>query len=373
MKLKKEPMQHIYRIIVISVFGFFYLFPSSSISQTIEFKSVEFPNDSHIPIAVGTNEKLIETINETIRNEFNISSLDPAKVENFNWVSLFHDVVVSEDVAQITFSGELETNTIYYIDREFFVNLETGKSISPTFIPFHQLFKPDSYFKFLEKYWIPGINETISEYQNCTEDDSSFPYCSLYDIKYGLSKESKLVLYLNNDDCVPRVLQACTPSYSNSIMFDSLKKNLNDYGRQVLIDDQYLSMNRIEKLAYSHKTLPLAPKNMFITGKIDNKYSFKMGLQIKKDNTISGSYYYDSNKVALHLNGYIDDGEIYLKESHDGKVTGRFKFKISNKYSLDAINYNDKYLTGNWSSPDKSKTYTIDFEDLIADKISNNY
>ncbi|WKK77979.2 hypothetical protein QYS49_13485 [Marivirga salinae] len=372
MKLRSNIKHDLSLLALFLTFGVINLFPHSLKSQSVEFKSVDFPNDSHIPIAVGTNEKLIKTTNETIRNEFNISSLDPEKVENFNWVSLFHDVVVSEDVAQITFSGELETNTIYYIDREFFIDLETGKLIDPTFIPFHLLFKANSYFNFLEKYWVPGIKETIMEFQKCA-GEGALPYCSFYDIQYGPTDNNTILLSLNDDDCVPRVIQACTPSYSNSIMFDSLKKNLNDYGRQVLINDQYLSMNRIEKLAYAHKTLPLAPKNIFITGKIDNKYSFKMGLQIKKDNTISGSYYYDSNKVALHLNGYIDDGEIYLKESHDGKITGRFKFKISNKYSLDAINYNDKYLTGNWSSPDKSKTYAIDFEDLIADKIANNY
>ena len=345
---------------------------STGISQDIKFNSITFPNDSHIPKAIGQDTILVNQINKTIQEEFNISNLDPEKVENFNWVSLFHDVVVAENVAKITFSGELETNTIYYINREFFIDLETGKLIDPTFIPFHQLFKADSYFNFLEKYWLPGIKETINEFQKCA-GEGALPYCSFYDIQYGPTDNIKIMLSLNDDDCVPRVIQACTPSYSNSILFDCLKKNLNDYGRKVLIDDQYLSMNRIEKLAYSHKTLPLAPKNIFITGEIDKQYSFKMGLQIKQDNTISGSYYYDSNKVALHLKGYINDGEIYLKESHDGKITGSFKFKISNKYSSDAINYNGKYLTGNWSSPDKSKTYTIDFEDLIADKISNNY
>lgn len=333
----------------------------------IVFKSVSFPPDSYIPMAEGTNRQVAERINDQIKSTFDIESFDIDQVDEFRWSSLTYELTQLGNVVGISYSGEYISNTLYMINSQMFFDTTTGDELEEVDIPFHALFTLETYFPFVEKYWLSGVNKEFEAVSECAEHDVD-PYCSLYGVLYDI-KESDVLLELDNEDCLPRVLQACTPMYSTKVPLSVLTEYLSDFGKKVLLEDGYVSKNVTEKLIYGKRHLDRMPNHLFVTGKINGKYPFKMSLDMRGDGSVSGHYYYDSKKVNIVLSGEMVDGQIELKEKSNGTVTGKFSLLISEDYSSDGVRFNGKYLSGKWKTPDSSKVYPVVFEEVISNKL----
>lgn len=111
--------------------------------------------------------------------------------------------------------------------------------------------------------------------------------------------------------------------------------------------------------------------NLFFFGKIDNKYTFSMAINIDSTKKITGYYYYDNKREKISLKGQSFNETITLVETHNQKETGFFELMISknhNSYGLfiydDENEDNSKYLTGKWLSADKKKVLNIKFTEL---------
>jgi len=111
------------------------------------------------------------------------------------------------------------------------------------------------------------------------------------------------------------------------------------------------------KYAQSLKTT--IPDDIFIIGKIGEKYPFKMGLTFKDydyEVTIVGSYIYDSKpNNRIELKGYKQNNILEINEYVDGEITGHFTIKESTD---DQENNTYK---GKWTNADGTRTYDVDF------------
>lgn len=96
------------------------------------------------------------------------------------------------------------------------------------------------------------------------------------------------------------------------------------------------------------------------TGAINKTLDIKMKLSIA-DGKISGSYFYEKNKVDIPLKGTIDDSDNFEIQEYDaqGKVTGVFRGEYSGTLELE----------GDWSKP--GSDHKLPFA-LKADAVYNN-
>lgn len=100
----------------------------------------------------------------------------------------------------------------------------------------------------------------------------------------------------------------------------------------------------------------LSDGEYYFRGIIDHKYSFEMKFELK-ENSISGAYYYDSQKKEITLSGNIINGQLELDEKYKEKITGHF---TSSVLTTDSI-------SGVWKSP-KGKKLSFD---LLASNREN--
>lgn len=96
------------------------------------------------------------------------------------------------------------------------------------------------------------------------------------------------------------------------------------------------------------------------SGAINKTLNIKMKLSIA-DGKISGSYYYEKNKVEIPLKGTIDDSENFEIQEYDaqGKVTGVFRGEHTGILELE----------GDWSKPGSDRKLSFV---LKADAVYNN-
>lgn len=78
----------------------------------------------------------------------------------------------------------------------------------------------------------------------------------------------------------------------------------------------------------------------YFKGLINFKYAFHMRFTVE-NNSISGAYYYNSQRKEIELNGSIINGNLEVDESYKDKITGHFS---SNVFTSDSI-------SGIWKSP----------------------
>lgn len=311
------------------------------------------------------NSKIIEKINSQILERFMINSFEQKKLKEFRWYEVECGSELKGDLLYIWFKGEYYGPYPSFVEDDFYFSLKTGELLKANTIPFHSLFTLSGYLDFLNKYWLDGIKK---EFKSAIECADAEPYCSYYDIYTYSVEKDKLSITLS-DDCYPRVNQACSPYYKISIKLDSIKPFLSELGKYMLIESNYLSKSNIDKYNLNNLLKPKIPNNLFFFGKIDNKYSFSMAINIDNSNTISGYYYYDNKLEKIILKGKNYNETISLVETIDKKTTGFIELTVSKKYNSDGLfiyddNENYKYLTGKWTSSDKKKVFNIKFTEL---------
>lgn len=307
---------------------------------------------------------VVEKINNQILEYFMINSFKQNELEEFAWyhVWFFHEI--KQNIICLTVEGESGYGPYpSYLDDDIYFDLRTGERLEMPTIPFQSLFTLSGYMDFLQKYWLKGVKKEFIGIEKCAEME---PYCSYYDIIIDSANKKKLHISLVFD-CFPRVSQACSPSFAISVDINSISQYLNNIGKYILLESNYFSKTRVEKYLENKKLKNKLQENIFIFGKIDNKYPFSLAINVASDGIVSGFYFYDSKLQKISLLGTKIDNTISLTETIENKQTGFFEFKywselnrnMKNEFSL----YDGKgeliYLTGLWTNSDKTKQLPI--------------
>lgn len=235
-----------------------------------------------------------------------------------------------------------------------FFDLKSGEPLKKTIIPFQALFTLSGYLDFLNKYWLEGVKKEFITAIECAEIE---PYCSYYDINFNI--DSNNISISLTDDCYPHVAQGCSPVFSKTVEFDSIKQYLNNIGKYILFESNYNSMTPIEKFQENERLKDKIPDNVFLFGKIDDKYPFSMAINIDKKEQILGLYYYDSKLQKINLKGQSNDNTMFLTETVNNKQTGFFEFDI---------NIDSNPIEGKWMNCEKTKSLIVKFTKIMTCK-----
>ena len=348
-----------------------YCFPSSAqdniIVEKVEItETVDKKFTSYLPRLKDTENfqnPVVDKINQEILEYFMLDSFIPEEIENFSWYELDFISEIRSNILLIDYAGEYLGAYSTYIDEELYFNLETAEQLENKDITFQALFTQKGYLDFLQKHYLEGVKNSFKEAIECAETE---PYCSYYDI-YGFGITKGKFHFGLAFDCYPRVVQACSPGFDVSVPVDSVTPFLSDLGKKILLTDNYTNLTGIDRFLYNQKLQKEIPNNLFVFGKIDNKYPFSMAINTDSD-SIYGYYFYNKNLVKLSLKGIKEGSSIELVETHNGEITGRISLLFNKKYSSEAFGIyrgeEDQYLTGRWESPDGSKSYPITFSEV---------
>jgi hypothetical protein len=323
------------------------------LKETVDNKYVsEIPrlkdeSDEHNPV--------VERINSQILDRFMINSYVQNELEEFRWYEIGYSSEMKENILYISFAGEYYGAYPNYVSDELFFDLKSGEPLKITAIPFQALFTLSGYLDFLSKYWLEGVKNEFMKAVECAEFE---PYCSYYDINSYIVDSNKLTVSLT-DDCYPHVAQGCSPAYSICVELDSIKPYVNNIGKYILFGSKYMTLTPIEKFLENEKLKEKIPNNLFLFGKIDDRYPFSMAINIDKKEQISGLYYYDSKLQKINLEGQSNDNMMFLTETVNNKQTGFFEFDI---------NIDDCPIEGKWLNFEKTKSFNVNFTEIMTCK-----
>jgi len=300
------------------------------------------------------NNPVVDMINSQILDRFMINSYEQSEIDEFRWFGVEFSSEIYEDILYISFTGEYIGAYPNGVTDELFFDLKSGESLKLTIIPFQALFTLSGYLDFLNKYWLEGVKNEFEAAIECAEFE---PYCSYYDINYEV-ESNKLSISLTND-CYPHVAQGCSPAYRISVELDSVKQFLDNIGKYMLFESEYMNMTPIEKFLENEKLNDKVPNNVFLFGKMDDRYPFSMAINIDKKEQILGLYYYDSKLQKINLKGHSNDNTMFLTETVNNKQTGFFEFDI---------NIDNNPIEGEWLNFEKTKSLIVKFGKIMLCK-----
>ena len=279
------------------------------------------------------------------------------------WDYINFDYLIQDDILYINFNGEYTGAYPVQVEDFFFFNIKTGEKLQMSRIPFQSLFTLSGYFDFINKFWLNGVKEAFKEAKKCAGGDE--PYCSFYDINYSIDNNKLLVSM--TDDCYPRVVRACSPYYNISVDIDDIEEYLNDIGKYLLVENN--STYPIDRLIANNSVTGHIPENMFIFGRIDDKYPFSMAINIDYQNQITGYYYYDNRRQKINLHGVQDGDYILLTEEVNGQITGYFELTLSANWRSNTTYTNLGYLSGIWLNGNKTNMFDITFNTIKTTRV----
>ena len=315
----------------------------------------------------GKHSEVVEKINSQILDYFQISDFSQDELEKCSFYIYRDSFEIKKEILHIGFNGESTGIRLNYVEDEFYFDLISGEPLEPIIIPFQALFTLNGYLDFLNKYWMEGVRREFSKCYGSLDEEfwqiddafSDFGH-TFYDIHSYSVRDNKL--YISLVDTYDRYKDY--PSYGISVELDSVKDYLNLLGEYVLIKSNYLSMSPIDKFIENERLEYSVKNNLFIFGRIDDKYPFSMAINIDKENQVKGYYYYDSKMQNLNLKGQLENDRILLIESFNDRETGIFEFRIQKEYILGGFYGENKYIAGKWMNLQKSKSFDIRLTDI---------
>lgn len=339
------------------------------IKETMDKNSVS--NIPRVKDISNSHNPVVEKINSYLLEVFDIPSFNSNEITDFRWHEVTFDAEVKSGIIYIHYEGEYYGAYSSMGSEELFFDLTSGEKLMNTDIPFQALFSVKSYLDFLNTYWLTAkLKDSFKEAIACAGEME--PYCSYYDISEYNIKSGMLTATLEAD-CFPHVAQACSPSHSITIPVDSLKPYLTEAAKKILLQDRYCEKKGVDKFLYNKTAWKTIPNNMFLFGRIDDKYPISMAITIDKTGVTTGYYYYDKKKQNLSLKGNFANNILDLTEFVNHASTGKFYFTWTNQYNEDAFpvfnaQRDIEYLNGTWLSMDGSKKYKIKFVEVISTK-----
>lgn len=348
-----------YRILILFLINSLIIYSQEFVVEKVQLtETVDNRYVSEIPRLKDKSDDsnpVVDGINSQILDRFMINSYVQSELEGFMWYEVGCSSEIKENILYISFAGEYYGAYPSYVADELFFDLKSGESLKLTEIPFQSLFTLSGYIDFLNKYWLEGVKEEFIIAIECAEIE---PYCSYYDINSYNVDSNKLSISLT-DDCYPHVVRGCSPAYRISVELDSIKQYLNNIGKYILLESKYMTMTPIEKFLENEKLYEKVPNNVFLFGKIDDRYPFSMAINIDIKEQISGLYYYDSKLQKINLKGQSNDNSMFLTETVNNKQTGFFEFDINiDNYPID----------GKWMNFEKTKSLNVKFTRIVSCK-----
>jgi hypothetical protein len=334
-------------------YGQKYVVEKVQLTESLEKKYVsDIPK---IKDLLNDNNPVVDRINSQILDRFMINSYEQSEIDEFRWFNVEFSSDMHEDILYISFSGEYVGAYPNGVTDELFFDLKSGEALKYTIIPFQTMFTLSGYLDFLHKYWLEGVQKEFIMAIECAKFE---PYCSFYDIYSYNINENKLSISLT-DECYPHVAEGCSPVYSISIEIDSIKQYLNSIGKYILLESNYMNLTPIEKYLENERLKEKVPNNVFLFGKIGDKYPISMAINIEKQDEISGLYYYDTKLQKINLKGQIKDNTMFLTETVSNKQTGLFELDINvDNYPID----------GKWQNLEKTKSLDVKFTKIMTCK-----
>ena len=301
------------------------------------------------------NNPVVDLINSKILECFMINSYKQSEIDEFRWYGVECSSEIKEDILYISYTGEYVGAYPNNVTDELFFDLKSGETLKLSVIPFQALFSLSGYLNFLHIYWLEGVQKEFKTAIECAEFE---PYCSYFDIDNFFITDNKLTISLTND-CYPHVAQACSPFYSISIELDTIKQYLNNIGKYILFESNYMNLKPIEKFKENEKLKEKIPNNVFLFGNIDDKYPISMAINVDNQPDISGLYFYNTKFKIITLKGQIKDETMFLIETVNNKQTGFFEFDINT----------DNFPTdGKWLNPERTKKFDVKFTKTVTCK-----
>jgi len=323
------------------------------LTETVDNRSVsEIPR---LKDKLNESNPVVDWINSQILERFMINSYVQSELEEFRWYEVECSSEIKENILYISFTGEYYGAYPNYVADDLFFDLKSGEPLKLAAIPFQAIFTLSGYLDFLNKYWLEGVKNEFIKAVECAELE---PYCSYYDINSYTVDSNRLSISLT-DDCYPHVAQGCSPAYRISVELDSIKQYLNTIGKYMLFESKYMTMTPIEKFLENEKLKEKVPNNVFLFGKIADKYPFSMAINIDKKEQILGLYYYDLKLQKINLKGQSNDNTLFLTETVNNKQTGFFE--------LD-INIDNYPIEGKWLNFEKTKSLIVKFTKIMTCK-----
>lgn len=342
--------------------------------------TIDKESKSFVPrLKDNTNPKnpVVAKVNQYLMDHYEINSYNQRELEEFRWSELDFRTEIGENMLFIFSAGEYYGAYPNYVEEELFFDLTTGEFLRNTDIPFQALFSLKGYFDFMNKHWLSGVKHAFKEALECS--DSAELFCSYYDVAaYRYQTNNKTFTCSLETDCYPRVLLACAPGHSITLTNDSIQQYLSDFGKNALITKQYSQLTGIKKYQFNKSVESQIPDNIFLIGKIGDKYDFSMAVQLNQStHKATGYYYYERKKIPITLTGTFSSTSIVLEESSKGQVTGKMTFTLHTDYQEAGFTVfegiccdNPVYITGNWASPDGKKKMEIAITDIkLANRI----
>jgi len=157
----------------------------------------------------NSDNKVVAKINNYILETFMIDSFKPAEIAEFRWYDVNFQSEIEDDIAYISFAGEYYGAYVSNVEDRLFFSLKTGENLDPYEIPFQALFKLESYFDFINKFWLDDVNHELGAAKTCSGVEAS---CSPYDINYGGYFADEYALQI----CPPSLYTDCEQSCFNS-------------------------------------------------------------------------------------------------------------------------------------------------------------
>jgi hypothetical protein len=322
-----------------SVLILFFLGLQKINAQEFEVKSIVFCKNStsndfcNIPILIdktGKKDTIANKINNQLKKEFDIESFDIEKNNKFNWVNIQYESEIKDGYLLIFFWGEYIGYRLSEVKTYLLFDLNSGNKLPYKTLNYSLLFSNIGYFKFLEKYWTTKIKKTFDNAYECSGD--LYPKCSQFNIDfYAIKNNSKQIGFsLINDTCFPRNYGVvCNPEFNVQLPIIELNSMLNDFGKLILLNSNYLQKSRLEQYLYLNENKQRIPNKHYIQGKINRKYKFNMAFEINRDlKSVEGMYYYEKHNIPIKLKGKIEIDKIFLNEIINNKQNNQFEFYL---------------------------------------------
>lgn len=114
----------------------------------------------------------VAEINKKILEHFGLNSFENSSLEDFVHAGLTFSWEATGEVFYLNYEGEMIVGRSHHDEGEMVFDLNNGKLLEYTPIPFQALFTPEGYFEFLNKHWLDRFEKELKQGEVCAEMDA---------------------------------------------------------------------------------------------------------------------------------------------------------------------------------------------------------
>jgi hypothetical protein len=297
-------------------------------------EDVVFTRTASIPHAVSNRpDDRIDKINAVILEYFDLKSFESDQAEDFSWSNLSFETEMDDNTIALHIKGSYMGPYPSEIDDVLFID-KGGYKLDATEIPFYTLFKHDSYFSFLDKYWTETCEAARNEATQCATQP---PTCSCLDM--GVTSSNQNMVISITGDCYPHAAEACRPKATVSVSFQDLTPYLSDFGKKVVVDQDYYRKSAFQQFNIANEYRYKLPNVTFIRFDIVNAQDDAqadqavLGLQlIPGDDPFSGTIegwfnYLNIDQEPVRVVGEFSEFGSFSVKDPTGNIPGEFSFR----------------------------------------------